>query len=313
MRLLETIKKIFINTKNIPIDSKEFGNQLNKLIERLWVIQDRLCEIREFEKQWQDIFDLLKARTGRECEVIVRNYSAYRSYHWDKYHILISDLHSIFENEKKHENPNSTFKQCVHHLKINPVEKYINDNLRVHFNKYQMQNWTVEQRKKYIEQDKLRDAGETRKQKVEAFERLFQGKNFEVPLRATDRNILIRRVKKLAKRTRKVRNAFSHKYEDSVYKKYDSGFKDLRLKKIEILINEMFSLISDISVLFNDSSIAPSDFSHQGNVSDQIDMILFGSISASQLRFFELNQNCPYWEAREIYYKSNEILAIIKN
>ena len=42
-----------------PVTSDEFALRLEQLVQNFWLIQDRLIEISEFEKQWEELFSKL--------------------------------------------------------------------------------------------------------------------------------------------------------------------------------------------------------------------------------------------------------------
>jgi len=81
---------------NVPselpvLHENDFEDRFENLVDRLWTIQDRINELKEFEKQWEGVFEILRKKTGKECKIHILGSGAYRSFHWDKYHVLVSD------------------------------------------------------------------------------------------------------------------------------------------------------------------------------------------------------------------------------
>jgi hypothetical protein len=67
-------------------------------------------------------------------------------------------------------------------------------------------------------------------------------------------------------------------------------------------------------MVFKQTSYASYDFGSEGEIADQIDMILFGSIQRAIHMIYE-NQDKQmfYWDARKKFYESDDALDFVSN
>ena len=208
---------------SISTTKQEATRKSSQLVDRIWTIQDRIAELIEFEKQWGEVFALLRAKAGQDRRVNVLNTGVYRSFRWDRYQVVLSDLLSLLENEM-------------------PA----------------------------------------------ALE--------------------------LAQETRDIRDEFNLKYNEATA--LQSSYLDEKpnLERVDDITGKVFEIVSDNSAWIVRPEAARSDFSHVSSVSDQIDLILFGSIKSAIAKFYQAADKADaYWLAREKYFASDAVLEISSN
>lgn len=70
-----------------------------ELMHALMDLKRRVNEIRAFYKVWDEIFDNLVKITGREHEINIANQRLLETYTTEKFHTIISDLHSSLKSQ----------------------------------------------------------------------------------------------------------------------------------------------------------------------------------------------------------------------
>lgn len=103
---------------------QNFVKKFDLFISHMWHLQDRVDELKEFEKQLESLFDLLRQKTGSECRIDILNQQLFRTFRWDKYHVLVNDLFSLMENELNTDNPEGIIRLSANHLKIRDFQEY---------------------------------------------------------------------------------------------------------------------------------------------------------------------------------------------
>jgi hypothetical protein len=111
---------------------------------------------------------------------------------------------------------------------------------------------------------------------------------------------------------RVLRNLFSHRHQPGIQTKYVSSWCDLEVEKIRSWCNRFFELVRKGALIFDRSGYADLDVNFANEISDQIDLILFGSITHAVELFFEghLDQT-EYWVQREKFYSSPRFIETI--
>ena len=118
----------------------------------------------------------------------------------------------------------------------------------------------------------------------------------------------------LAQEVRDIRDEFNLKYSDATALQSSYLDEKLSLEKIDDITGKVFEIVSDNSAWMGRPESARSDFSHVSSISDQIDLILFGSIKAAIAKFYlHADKTDAYWLAREKYFASDTVLEISSN
>lgn len=294
----------------VPIKPADFIEKLDQLVGRIWTIQSRISELEEFEKQWEALFLNLKERVGHPVTINILSPTVLRSYHWDRYHILLNDLYSMLHNEVS--NDSSLVRQAEFHLKIHSLEEYIDENRKLTFVYVNPALSDEEYEKERTKQVKFDNAKRLREFSIESMRRLYPDIKNDFIVGRKDTENLTKRISKLADEIEHMRHAFAHKYQDKIYKKYQVSLEKFDLKNVRTITQTFFDIVRDIGMVIKQSSYAGNNDRYENETKDAIDLILFGSIGAIHFRFYE---NCPkdeyYWVAREKYYESNQILSLI--
>ena len=289
------------------IDEQDFLKRLDKLVDHIWTLQERLREMEQFERQWKSFFDRLKNKTGKDCKVWIHGFTAFRSFRWDGYHILLNDLHSLLHNEFSYQN--SVINQMPFHLTIKTEEEYRDPHPKINFAGY----ISDEDRKRITEESIWGNARQLRKDSTAALQRLFPGSDVDaLPNEAAD---IKERLRKLAARIESARTVFAHKHHEQIVRKHEQGLQSAGLDVIGEILNDLFKVVCDISFVAKSSTIMANDSDdYQVEVADQIDIILFGSISRAIATFYE-GQPAEefYFRARTKYYESDRVLGLITN
>ncbi len=227
------------------LTNEAFDKQLEALVNNIWSLQDRLGELTEFEKQWEEVFTKLKDKAGYDCSVHIYNHNVYKTFHWDKYHIILSDLVSLIENELDARNKKSVFKQTIHHLKLSRLEDYIRHDVKVHFSFYPHREITEEEKNKEIERTKLRDANDAFAAVQESLRTLYPHIQNDFIVRDTDIQDLLTKAKGITKSLKSARILFNHKLEETAKKKHTKGLEAASLANMEIFAIKLTSFFLD--------------------------------------------------------------------
>lgn len=215
-------------------------------------------------------------------------------------------------NEYLNENKRSIVRQCINHLEIKPLDAYVKEDTRVIFISNPRYEQSEEEQKRRTEEHKIQQAVEMLKFKKVALKSLFPKIQKDFVVRSADIERMVQYIQKLSEEIRGARHYFGHKYQDVTAAKYEESLKSVDLEKLERITDSLFSIASNIGLIFRDSSYSKSDFGHEPEISDQIDLILFGSIKLAVYTFYEgQDAEAYYWDVREKYFKSDGVLSLI--
>jgi len=293
-------------------EKNQFEVKLDQMVSRIWDLQYRISELREFEKQWKELFDLLENRTGKACKINVLNQHALRDFRWDKYHILASDLLSLLENELDKENRESLIRLSSDYLVLLSSDSYLDPNYTVNFIDNPSFAMTEDEKKKRLEEMRTRDAERTHDFKKEGLKRLFPKISESYKVTPIDVQHLLSRISSLAKEVRGIRHFFNHKFEDRTRQRYFSEMDKFNLDHLEKVSDQIFDIVTDLGLVFKSSSYGKAEITSATSIEDRIDIILFGSIRGAVHRFYEVaEKNDYYWQARKKYFESDQIFSIL--
>lgn len=286
----------------------EFENKLVDLIEKIRVLQVRNQELAEFEIQWSALFNLLESKTGQEVKLSIGNSEVYRSFHWDKYQIIANDLYSLLQNESERGYQDSFLKQLNHHFHLEQMQSYANS----HENPYHVFGPLPDTNLEIFEAGKLEVAKRIYKTKVDALLKLFPNINQEIyNITQNDIDDLIKKIVELKIQLKDIRDYFSHRNEETVAPKYASAVENLKAEKFEKIAEELFQILNLVTILYKDREFDKFNSNMQSHISNQIDLILFGSIENS-IRVYSAGQSngTPYSQARNNFFNSDKILNV---
>lgn len=290
----------------------DFESKLDQMTSRIWEIQYRISELKEFERQWANLFDILEKRIGRACKVNVLNTHALQDFRWDKYHILVSDLHSLFENELESENRESLIRLSAEHLVLLNLDHYLDPNYKVTFIDNPNFKMTEHEREERLEEMRIADAKKTHENKKRELKRLFPKISESFKVTPDDTRHLLRKISSLASEVRGIRHFFNHKYNDLARERYQPDMAKFDLEHIEHVTNALFEIVTAIGLVFKNTSYGKAEIASERAIEDRIDIILFGSIQNAVNRFYKVaNKDDYYWQARKKYYESDELLGIL--
>ena len=296
------------------ITKEAFDGQLETFINNVWGLQDRLGELTEFEGQWEALFSQLKNKTGIDCSVHIHNHSVYKTFHWDKYQIILSDLISLIENELDSKNKKSVFKQTIHHLKLQELEDYVRHDIKVNFSFYPHREISEEEKATETERSKLSGANDTYTAIKSSLYALYPNIKEDFVIRGSDLKDLLTTVQNITKDLKSARNLFNHKLEESAKKRHTKGLEAAGLANIRKATDDVFRLVREVGMVFKQTSYASYNQGYGGDICDQIDIILFGSTQRAVGMIYEKqDKQMLYHDARKKFYESDEVLDFVSN
>lgn len=295
------------------LSQEEFRKKFDRLVNVVWTLQYRLTEITEFERQWKALFDLLKTRTGKDCRIHILNSEIYRSFRWDKYHVIVSDLLSAIENE--FQNEFSVIRQSINHLKLHPIEKYADPQRTVTFIGDQDFPRSEEEENERKHEITMMFAERQRAHIFEAMTELFPNFDPELPLKKENLDDLLSKLRTMKEEINSLRQVFAHKHQELVVQKHSASLDAENLDQLWDIANRLFKIIQKIGLVNHLSSYSTFSSSDcKKTVTDQLDLILFGSINSMHARFYQAaTKEDFYWQAREKYWESEHLLSIVKD
>lgn len=295
---------------DLLMSENDFRKKFERLINTAWGIQRRIHELEEFERQWQTLFTRLKQKTGADCRVKVLNWDVYHSFRWDKYHVVLSDLLSAIENEIQNEF--SVCRQAVYNLRIHPVETYVDRNQRVNFIYPPDFPVSEEDEKRREEEIQNENGDRLRNHCIEAMRSLFPDiKEVTIPS-ANDVETLKGRLRSSSQKINSARQVFAHKHQELIVRKHNVGLGNANIQQLDAVFAEFFQIVRDIGMISHQASYADLSPINERQITDQIDLILFGSISSIHLRYYRnIDPGTRYNEARNSYFESEDFFSSI--
>lgn len=288
-----------------------FESKLRILVDTIWNMQGRIAELKEFEVQWRSLFDGLKAKIGKECTIRIASPSAYRAFHWDRYHILCSDLLSILQNETQ--NQESVIRQASHFLQVQPLDHYISDEENVSFIRNNRYSFTEEEMRAKTRNIKMQHAEVRLDACKQAMRALYPGIGEDLKPNEGMVKGLVDRVKALSEEIKDARHVFAHKHQEMIVRHKRVGLEKANVENFGRLTNEIFNIVGHIDMVYRQKQYMPMDIdTYSVEVSDQIDIMIFGSISSAISHFCDTTESRDHYSAaRAKYFGSDEILSII--
>lgn len=284
----------------------EFGNKLERLVQSAATTQVRLDELKEFEKQWKNIFDHLIPTHGSEVKIKIANQMLLETYQYDKYHIICDDLLSLIENEIRSEF--SVCRNAAEHLSIRKFEQYLKDENDIEYRQFRIDAKTGEKTFPDEVPDFVRHdiANQRRNSHLEDFHFLF-GKG----AKETQAEFLVNQLRHLSEDIKGLRNLFSHRYEYSIQQRYVRKWDEFNFSKFELWFKRFFEIIQKIFIVFRRVHHRGMVSTWTQSVSDQLDLILFGTVDQCIDIFCKNSENKPYSIARKEFYASDSFADLL--
>ena len=287
----------------------KFSAELESLVRVTAALQIRVLEIKEFERQWKNLFNDLIIEFGPDVNVNVANQMLLHTFRYDKFHIVCDDLLSLVENEYKGEF--SVSRQASSHLCVKSLVDFIENEKT---NDYEILD---------VESSASATKGNQPKADREMFDRIFATEkrnarlfSYQELFGTSDddkerREFLKKILHELAEKIRGLRHLFSHKHVSMIQKKYSAKWNDLEIEKIEEWFKNFFSIVQKMLMLSEGTHYSGTIARFDSQVSDQIDLILFGTIDNCSQLFTNKFPGMPYWQARAEFYKSRDFVDVV--
>lgn len=307
-------KVIFSRTQ--PITKPKFRSKLNKVVDHLWQIQEQINELKEYKKQWKELSDFTATVIGKRPNFRINNSIVYKDYNWNKYHVVVTNLCSVLSNEYQiSQNPESLFSQCIHHLEILPLERYLRKTKSATFVQHGEVKFSKAKRREILRYGRRLDAENLLKAKEAAFDKLFSKKSKKKNISEADVTKLMRKVQSRANEIRSARDFFGHQFEDTAVMRHKRSIRKISIEHLEETCDELFGIISAIGLIFADTTYSKNDLDVSAEVADMIDLILLGTIQYSAYAYAEYDQGRHhfYVDARAACLKSDFVKDLVLN
>jgi len=299
-----------------------FIMKLDDHINELMNVRTKINELLEFEKQWSEVFDKVKAQTGQDESIKIKNQLVLNTFRHDKFHVMVSDFYSLLNAQIIDQK-----KTIIGHFQTNLTIKEPSD-LRHDVSNIQLigvyyESLPEEKILKKKEELSIKSGDTNRMYHEEHFGRIFPGIDSDFVIKSKDLNGYKDRIGRFIKRLEPFRHYFNHKYESVITKRH-STHTGLTIHEVDEIFQEYSEVINLISVVTRGSSHSfdiPHDYKQ--TISSSIDLILFGSIGQIFLKFgisdtdFTKNNgqnpNSPKWyyQFRNRYFDSEQILELV--
>lgn len=293
-----------------PLSAEAYKKKFDQLINRTWTIQSRLAELQEFEKQWAKLFEVVRRRTGQDDpRVRIENHYVFRGFRWDNYRVTVLDLLSIIENEFGDDQ--SVTKQSRFHATIPRMEDVLADERQRKVTLLRGPNFpeeTEEERARAIEEIHLHNARGSVEQYKKSFLNLFGEVHEQCP---NDQQVgfLENKFRGIANKLKPLRQVFAHSHQRQIVERNSRGYELLSVETLKGISTEFFDLVRDLALIHHQSSYADLNDVEERQVSDQIDLMLFGSIGRA-VEVMGDGKNY-YWRNRELYFESGDLTEIL--
>jgi hypothetical protein len=272
------------------IDFEKFNSSIQSLMSTTLSIQVRLLELVEFERQWEGLFKNLIPEFGKDVQIHIADQLLLNNYRYDKFHVIYDDLLSLIENEIQSEF--SVAHNAPYYLRVKPIEDFI-------VLEKNMDYVGVATNEKALFEKIF--ASEKRKSYVHTYEKLF-GTSGDLK---NSKAYLKQRLSKVGKDIKGLRNLFSHRHLTIVQNRYSESWQHLEINNTTSIFKSFFAIVKDMYLLLTRTEhkgIKATNFI--ASISDQIDLILFGSIQNCIELFGKAFPNKDYSEARRLFYNS---------
>lgn len=286
---------------------KKFSESLKSLLIATCTLQVRINELAEFEKQWKALFTDLTKEFGPDVKINISNQLLLHTFRYDKFHIVCDDLLSILENEARSEF--SVSRNAAKNIYIKSIKDYIEEEKKAPYIGHSIDAKTKEVTElSDMEFPHKIVAIEKRNAQLAEFETLF-GKETSEDKRWP---FLKAQLKGLIAKITGLRNLFSHRHIWKIQNKYAANWDDLEIEKIEEWFNEFFEIVRKIVFICDGSHFRGTMGGAFGlTVSDQIDLIIFGTIDRSSEIFSEKFPGLSYSSARRKFYDSRHFVESV--
>lgn len=290
--------------------SDDFSRALQSLIRATSAVEIRLHEIKEFEKQWKNIFAKLSGEFGNDVKINISNQLLLHTFRYDKFHVVCDDLMSLIENEYQSEF--SVCKSASSNIAVQPIKEYIDDERTKPYGEL----ITIDAKTStVIESDAESErrlfepiiAQERRNAHLVDYRLLFgDGVNDDERWKFLKAKLI-----NLKDKIRGLRNLFSHRNMRSVQERYSEQWDDLEIEKVESWFYEFFVIVQKIKLLNDGTYYRGMVTAFPMSVADQIDLILFGTIDRCTELFIGQYPGKTYSSARREFYKSKQFVSLI--
>lgn len=290
-------------------ENNNFSVSIKSLLTATSAIEVRIHEIREFEKQWKEIFVSLSPEFGIDVKINIANQLLLHTFRYDKFHVVCDDLLSLIENEYQSEF--SVSRAASKNLTIKSLKEFLEYEKSQSYDFTDFDAQTGKESKAELGSDRAMleniFATERRSSHITEYHNLFgAGKTDE------EKWLHLKvKLSNLAKEIKGLRNLFSHKHIQAIQKKYSAKWDDLEIEKVERWFNEFFIIVQKIAFLSDGTYYRGTVTTFPATVSDQIDLILFGTIEHCSTIMVERYPEYSYARARKEFYSSREFVDLV--
>ena len=257
------------------------------------------------------MFKKLLIMTGREQKIAIANPCLLRAYNHDKYHVVLSDLYSLLQNETERKNDRSLFKSSIDYiapLKNQMITLRKSQPLVISFPDHNIVPLSPDRKRSHtcfdfeIEKERL----------ISAFKSLFPKISNDYEITHADISCLISQTKSLEKTIASARHSFGHKYDEQAIASHKAKFKKFKFDNVIRTLDKFTNFVKNIKFLFARESFADAPKFSTTKVQDQVDQIILGNVGQIHDKFYRIaNPNDYHYLAREKFYKSEKLLEII--
>lgn len=244
------------------LDLVAYKAHLLDFISKVTVLHERYFELKVFEHEWQTILENAFIHANKnEHTIIIKNIYVYRGFRWDKYHVLLSDILSICNNEKKVEA--SVIQNLYHHINYNLIG--LDDDAKTTF--------------------------------LDHIKYIYNIEYVDIKINSDANKRITGKLSKLIKLITSERNYLSHKHEVDAINRYESSLQDANkvLEQLRSILQYLTKIASGMYLLTEHKNLKFNFVKSHKHVNDQIDMILFGKSELELLNHYYKIQRMEFY------------------
>lgn len=298
-----------------------FQKILDIHIQDIVSIQTKINELKEFQKQWDEIFILGKELMGFAVKITIRGHLTYYTYLYDKYAHLVNDLYSLINGQLI--DNKSLINQCLRNLNLLSVEDFYKREKKIEISFGGLEKEEGFDAEKMKDDFRKRDAEYQHKTMKELLTGLFPNISDDFVITANDIKEYKDNLRTWENELRPHRHNHSHRYEYTI-KARNKITSDLTLERLDEIFKLYCKKVEDISIVFCQTG---HDFNapyhYESEVRSAIDIIIFGSTAGFIYKNKMTNKNLAdnkgndpgnpkfYTQFRERFFKSDEFKEML--
>ena len=116
---------------NRKSNQKTFENASKTFLNACGQIAIRMAEVKEFEKQWAQLFVPLVAKFGPDVKINIADKQLLRTFRYDKFHIICDDLLSLVQHQSQIEY--SACRLAARELRVKTLKELLQEEESKHY------------------------------------------------------------------------------------------------------------------------------------------------------------------------------------